>query len=46
MENNLKLVDYSDSESEGEESETLPVRQHPPSSAAPVRDSQVGRWQL
>ena len=40
MENNLKLVDYSDSESEGEESETLLVRQHPPSSAAPVRGSQ------
>ena len=39
MENNLKLVDYSDSESEGEESETLPVREHGPASA-PVRDSQ------
>ena len=39
MENNLKLVDYSDSESEGEESETLPVKQHGPASA-PVRDSQ------
>ena len=39
MENNLKLVDYSDSESEPEESQTLPVTQHGTSSA-PVRDSQ------
>ena len=39
MEHKLQLVDYSDSDSEPEESETLPATQHEHASA-PVRDSQ------